>query len=140
MMKLGTMLSDVVTSLFKRPATEFYPFERRETTAHLRGQLAWAQESCTGCKLCEMDCPAQALHFDIIDRKAKRFVMTYRVDSCIFCTQCVISCKPGALSMPPDHWELAALEKFPFIIHYGDPADVEYVLAGMPEDGSQQPE
>jgi len=135
MLKIGTMFADVTTSLFRKPATQHYPVERTETPTRLRGLLELKLESCTGCGLCVMDCPANALKITMLDRKAKRFVMDYYVDRCTFCGQCVASCNRGALSMSSEQWELAALDKTPFLIHFGNPSDVEQVLAGTPPSG-----
>ena len=38
-MKFGSMIKDVLSSLFKRPATEKYPAERRPAPPRLRGKL-----------------------------------------------------------------------------------------------------
>ncbi len=138
-MNFATMLKDVLTSLVHPPVTEKYPFERQPVPARLRGMLTWDPEKCTGCELCTRDCPAEAIELYILDRKAKRFVLHYRVDRCLFCAQCVNSCARGALSMSNEQWELAALCKEPFDIHYGEDADVKAVLAGLvePEDQGQ---
>ena len=135
-MKLGTMLVDVSSSLFRQPVTEKYPFERREAPERLRGQLHWNSEKCTGCGLCAKDCPANAIEITVLDKKAKYFVLTYHADRCTYCAQCVHSCRQGCLTMSPMEWELAALSKEPFTIHYGDEADVQLALAGSssPDD------
>jgi formate hydrogenlyase subunit 6/NADH:ubiquinone oxidoreductase subunit I len=129
-MKLGTMLIDVSSSLFRAPVTEKYPFERREAPVRLRGQLHWCSENCTGCGLCAKDCPAYAIEMIVLDKKAKRFVLVYHIDQCTFCAQCVHSCRQGCLSMASTEWELAAYSREPFVVYYGDEADVERVLAG----------
>ncbi len=130
------MLADISASLFRKPATEFYPAERTEAPLQLRGQLLWDPRACTGCGMCAMDCPARAVKVTVLDKKAKRFVITYHVDRCAFCGQCLQSCKQGALSMSSKKWELAQLTKAPFELHYGDSSDVEQVLAGIPQSGS----
>ncbi len=129
-MKIGTMLNDVAASLFKPPVTEKYPFERRAAPERLRGQLVWNSESCTGCGLCAKDCPANAIEVIILDKKNKQFVMRYHIDRCAFCAQCVESCRQGCLTMSDELWELAALEREPFLIYYGDKHNVERILAG----------
>jgi len=118
-MRLGAMWRDVSASLFRRPATERYPFERREAPERLRGLLQLKLEKCTGCGLCAQDCPANAIEVTMIDKQAKRFTVTYHVDRCTFCAQCVHSCRHGCLAMSDSQWELAALSKEPFVIHYG---------------------
>jgi formate hydrogenlyase subunit 6/NADH:ubiquinone oxidoreductase subunit I len=138
-MKFGTMLSDVSGALFHRPATENYPFVRQLNPTRLRSFLKWDPQKCTGCGLCVMDCPANAIQVTILDKKEKRFVFSYHTDQCLFCGQCVESCRQGSLSMVNDHWELAALDKTPFFVNFGDVDDITKVLAGKPASGPETP-
>lgn len=135
-MKIGTMLSDVTTSLFKKPVTQRYPFERYEPPQQLRAFLVWDPANCTGCSLCAMDCPAGAIEMTVIDKKARRFVMHYHVDRCTFCAQCVHSCRQGGLSMTSETWELAGLDRSCFDKWYGDPQDVELAMG---DEAAEQP-
>ena len=130
--KFGTMFPDVVKSLFRRPATENYPFVRSKIVERLRGQLKFDGTNCSGCGLCAMDCPANALQVTMIDRKAKRFFLTYHTDRCMFCGQCVVSCNKGSLRMSNDEWELASLDKASFVVYFGEKQDVDQNLAGQP--------
>jgi formate hydrogenlyase subunit 6/NADH:ubiquinone oxidoreductase subunit I len=129
-MKIGVMFGDVAKSLFRKPVTERYPFERSEAPQRFRGQLTWKPENCTGCGLCAMDCPAQAIEVIVIDKKAKRFVLRYHEDRCTFCAQCVHSCRQGSLEMSNEIWEMAALNKDTFTIYSGDEQDIALVLSG----------
>lgn len=129
-MKPGIMLGDVITSLFRKPFTEKYPFERREPPERLRGLLLFDPETCTGCGLCVKDCPANAIQMIVLDKASKQFVLSYHVDRCTFCAQCVNSCNQGCLSMAHDRWELAALSRDPLALNYGEASLVERVLAG----------
>jgi formate hydrogenlyase subunit 6/NADH:ubiquinone oxidoreductase subunit I len=139
-MKFATMLSDILPSLFKSPMTEMYPFERKEPPAHLRALLNWNRENCTGCGLCAMDCPAQAIEMIVLDKKSKRFVMCFHIDRCTFCAQCIYSCRQGCLEMTPENWELATLNKNALTLYYGDRADVEEVLATAASPNTAQAE
>jgi formate hydrogenlyase subunit 6/NADH:ubiquinone oxidoreductase subunit I len=123
------MLRDVLRAFVARPATRQYPTERRSSPDRLRGALRFDPARCTGCCLCATDCPANALEVVMVDRAAKRFVLTYHIDRCTFCAQCVQSCRFGCLSMSPEQWELASSRKEPFVVHYGRDADVDAVLA-----------
>jgi formate hydrogenlyase subunit 6/NADH:ubiquinone oxidoreductase subunit I len=135
-MKIGTMLRDVSTSLFRKPVTERYPFERRAAPNRLRGKLEWDPEKCIGCGLCVTDCPANALELIVLDKKEKQFVLVYHMDRCTFCAQCVQSCRHECLAMLADEWELAALNKDAFKLLFGEEANVARVLAGtaLPDD------
>ena len=125
-MKPATMFLDITKSLFRQPVTEQYPFDRRPAPERLRGRLVWEPATCTGCGLCAKDCPADAIQMIVLDKKAKRFVMEYHVDRCTYCAQCVQSCRQGCLSMASDIWELSALSREPFTLHFAsNGADVQ---------------
>lgn len=135
-MKFGAMLSDVLQSLVKAPVTERYPFQKKAAPERLRGKLLWQRESCTACGLCAKDCPAGALEVIAIDKKAKKIVMHYDVDHCIFCGQCVFSCRQGCMALPSTDWELAALTREGYAQDYGQEDDVRAVLEGLLADGA----
>lgn len=124
-MRIGTMLWDVIGSFFRRPATQKYPFERRSAPARLRGKLSWNPEKCTGCSLCSKDCPSNAIEMITLDRVKKQFVLRYHIDRCTFCAQCVQNCRFKCMSMSNDQWELAALQKEPFTVYYGDETNIQ---------------
>lgn len=113
------MLNDVFVSIFKRPFTELYPYRVREAPARLRGKLLWDESKCDGCRLCVRDCPAKAIEVEVVDRAAKKYAYHYRVDRCIFCAQCVVSCPQAALSMSSTEYHLASTDKGKFTEVYG---------------------
>ena len=123
-MTIGSMIGDIVESLFKKPVTQQYPFERKEAPERFRGRVHYEPGGCTGCQLCVKDCPAYALELITIDKAANRFVMRYHMDRCVYCGQCVISCRFSSLRMAHDEWELAATSRSPFVIDYGLPEDL----------------
>lgn len=61
----------------------------------------------------------------MLDKKTKRFRITYHVDRCTFCAQCVHSCRQGCLQLSKDEWELAALARDAFVLRFGDGLDAE---------------
>jgi formate hydrogenlyase subunit 6/NADH:ubiquinone oxidoreductase subunit I len=118
------MLGDISRSLFRRPVTELYPFERRPAPERLRGRLTFDPARCTGCKICVRDCPANAIELMVVDKATKRFVMRFHTDRCTYCAQCVVSCNFDALGMSHEQWELAALSRKPFGVSLGRDEDV----------------
>ncbi|MFB3852430.1 MAG: 4Fe-4S binding protein [Vicinamibacterales bacterium] len=123
-MRIGAMLGDITRSLFKRPFTERYPFERYPAPERLRGMVVWDPEKCTGCKICVRDCPANALELIVLDKAAKRYVLRVHNDRCTFCAQCVASCNFDCISLSPTAWELASLSRKPFVVSYGRKEDL----------------
>src|SRR5574338_340401 len=103
---IGSMVGDVLRSLFSKPVTQPYPFKRTEAPEAFRGKLVWDLSKCTGCMLCVKDCPANALELIVVDRAAKRFVMRFHADRCTYCAQCEVSCRAKCLELSPE-WELA---------------------------------
>lgn len=128
-MTLGTMLGDILESVFKKPATQRYPVERLPAPERYRGRIHWDPEKCTGCQLCVKDCPANALELETIDRASKRFVMRFHSARCTYCSQCVISCRFGCLNHAHDEWELAGPSRESFELIYGREEDVREYLA-----------
>jgi len=128
-MKIATMLGDVWQSIWQRPITQKYPFERLEAPVRLRGKLHWNPEKCTGCALCNKDCPANAIEIITVDKKEKQFVMKYHMDRCTYCAQCVESCRFSCIEMSDEEWELAATDKTPFTVTYGTENDLRKFMA-----------
>lgn len=133
-MRIGTMLGDVLRSLWQRPVTERYPFERREAPTRLRGKLHWDPDKCTGCGLCGKECPSNAVEVITLDKKNKRFVMRYHVDRCTFCAQCVQNCRFDCIEMSHQDWELAAGNKEAFTVYYGKDEELEAFLAAVTQN------
>lgn len=126
---IGMMVTDVVSSFFKKPVTQKYPFERKDAPERFRGKLVWDLSKCSGCQLCVKDCPAEALELITIDRASKRFVLRFHADRCTYCAQCVVNCRLKCLELSHDEWELAALNKEPFTVHYGREEDIAPLLS-----------
>jgi len=131
-MKIGSMVGDIIKSLFKKPATIQYPVERIQAPDRYRGQLFWEPEKCTGCQLCIKDCPSDAIELIVLDKVNKRFVMRYDMDRCTYCAQCIASCRLKCLNMSSEQWELASIKKEPFTVYYGRDEDVKFLLAELP--------
>jgi len=111
MKKPGKMILEVLSHLFKRPATTRYPFEKAQMPDAFRGQIRFIAQKCVGCKLCVKDCPAEAITITQVGPKEdKRFECTFQLDQCMYCGQCVDSCNKEALESTME-FELASLDR-----------------------------
>ena len=138
-MSVGTMIGDLIRSLFKKPATELYPEVKTAAPSRLRGKLVWDPEQCVGCQLCIKDCPSNAIELIVIDKVNKRFVMRYHADRCTRCAQCVVSCRFKCMNMSNEVWEEASANKQPFEVYYGKDEDVEFLLERAARPESDEP-
>jgi formate hydrogenlyase subunit 6/NADH:ubiquinone oxidoreductase subunit I len=123
-MGIGSMLGELMQSVFRKPATGKYPYERLAIPERLRGTVLFTAEKCTGCMLCMKDCPAVAIDIIPIDRPNKRFVMRFYADRCTYCAQCVVNCRFDALRMSNTEWERAALTRDRFTVLSGRDEDL----------------
>ncbi|NDJ51520.1 MAG: 4Fe-4S dicluster domain-containing protein [Chloroflexi bacterium] len=131
MSKKSNIFQDAISSFVQGPVTENYPAEKRPIADRFRGELSWSPEGCSGCNLCAKECPAGAIEVITLDRKAKRFVVRFRVDRCAFCGQCQTSCRKGCIDLANDRWELASYDRSDFEKLYGHPDDIAEYLASL---------
>ena len=104
----GKMAGEVLRHVARKPATVLYPSVRVEMPAGFRGKIVFHAERCTGCKLCEKDCPSHAITINKVGDK--RFEAVFDLDHCIYCAQCVDSCNRHSLEASRE-FELAALDR-----------------------------
>jgi len=106
----------MMRTAFERPVTKEYPFGPAVLADRFRGKLEVDPVKCTGCKICEIVCPASAVSMVVV---GKRKVGEREVDiqrpifdlyTCISCGQCVDDCKFGALRLSKS-FELATTNK-----------------------------
>jgi formate hydrogenlyase subunit 6/NADH:ubiquinone oxidoreductase subunit I len=117
----GKMIEFVLRSLFKKPATVNYPFEKMEMPKNFRGKLKFDASKCIGCMLCMKDCPANAITIRKVGEK--QFEADIDLGKCIYCAQCVYSCPRKALEATPE-FELAQIERGKLkVIFHGEPQD-----------------
>jgi formate hydrogenlyase subunit 6/NADH:ubiquinone oxidoreductase subunit I len=108
MRKPGKMTPFVIGMLREQAATVLYPFAAPILPEKSRGKIKFQQENCIGCKLCMKDCPANAIFIEkIADKQFKAYIY---LDRCIYCAQCVDSCRKEALEITPE-FELAGFQR-----------------------------
>ena len=104
----GKLAVEALRQLWRKPATQLYPFTPAQIPERFRGQIVFTPDQCVGCNLCQMDCPSGAL--TIHEVGPKRYEAALDVDRCLFCAQCVDSCNKHSL-VATQRFELAALRR-----------------------------
>jgi formate hydrogenlyase subunit 6/NADH:ubiquinone oxidoreductase subunit I len=125
----GRMAGEVLRHVMMKPATVPYPFGPADLPKDYRGKIQFIAVKCVGCKLCQKDCPSQALVINKVGDK--RFEAVFQLDRCIYCAQCVDSCAKHAMLWTSE-FELATLDKSTLRIVYHAP-DAPPAPAPKPE-------
>ncbi len=126
--------------LFKRPYTRMVPkSEPPFKTDHTRGRHILIMEKCTGCSMCKMVCPANAIDMEKVEVEEGKYPqnkkkMFPRIDlhKCTFCGLCVEYCPFGALEMTDiTGFELFTTDKATTLKHPTDlavPPNVKHAI------------
>lgn len=98
-LKLGGM---TLRSLFKKPETTRYPFEKKTPPPGLKGHIVNDVAGCILCGMCARTCPTDA---EVVDKKAS----TWSIDRfrCVQCGSCIRACPKQCLSMDPAYAPVA---------------------------------
>jgi len=100
------------SSIFKKPATQKYPFVKASLADGFRGKQVFDIEKCISCGLCSRDCPANAIEMFEVEGKKRPL---FHLDRCVFCYQCADSCPKNAIQ-PTSIFELACVDKSTLIM------------------------
>jgi NAD(P)H-quinone oxidoreductase subunit I/formate hydrogenlyase subunit 6 len=109
---VSPMIKEVLSQLFKKPATTKYPFVKAEVPEGFRGKQVYDINLCMSCGLCSRDCPAKAIEMVEVDGKRRPL---FHLDLCIFCYQCAESCPRNAIKSS-EFFELASINKSDLVI------------------------
>jgi formate hydrogenlyase subunit 6/NADH:ubiquinone oxidoreductase subunit I len=134
MIRPGAMFKTLLSSVFKKPATENYPAVKAVMPADFRGQIRFLASNCIGCKICMRDCPSDAIEIRKVGEK--RFEAVFDLGRCIYCAQCVDSCPKSALETT-DTFELAQLDSKKLTVVFE--AAPESVKPAEPKPQAQDP-
>ncbi|MBF0312507.1 MAG: 4Fe-4S dicluster domain-containing protein [Oligoflexia bacterium] len=87
------MFKNLLSSLFKKPYTVRYPFEKKELPRIHRGHIKIDINACIFCGICQKRCPTYALKVSKADK-------LWSIDrlSCITCNLCIDVCPKKCLS------------------------------------------
>ena len=100
----GVLAGHAMGRILRRPATIRYPRGKLYLDSGYRGKLVFDASKCGGCKLCMRDCPSGAITAitNLGTKEDKKLVFEMDLSRCIFCCQCIDSCKLGALQFSQD--------------------------------------
>jgi formate hydrogenlyase subunit 6/NADH:ubiquinone oxidoreductase subunit I len=109
---VSPMMKELLYHLFRKPATEKYPFVKVEVPEGFRGKQVYDINLCISCGLCSRDCPAKAIEMVEVDGKRRPL---FHLDQCIFCYQCAESCPRNAIQSTK-FFELATTDKSTLVV------------------------
>lgn len=108
MLKLPSLIKEVMENLFKKPVTRKYPFEKPRIAEGFRGRPYFVWERCVECGICEDVCPTFAIKLQWTNG---RHVPWYDLSRCCFCHECIYNCPSHAI-LPSKEFELSATKKY----------------------------
>ena len=133
----GKMAREVLTSLFRKPATVLYPYVKVRMPDRFRGKIKFTASRCIGCKLCMRDCPTNCITITKVGNK--QYQAEFDLDKCIYCAQCVDTCPKDALSATAEY-ELAQLQRDKLkVIFHAEPPPSSSPAASAEHAGASQP-
>lgn len=103
------LFTETLKNFFKKPVTYRFPLEARPASPDYRGMQVVDIKKCISCRLCALDCPANAIEMKLNPATKKEYPV---VDfaRCVFCYQCVRVC-PVSAYVTSSKYDLASFDK-----------------------------
>ncbi|ADV65119.1 4Fe-4S binding protein [Desulfurococcus mucosus] len=93
------ILGLAVSNLASKPATIEYPKEPTPVEEDFRGRHYADLSKCTGCSLCSIECPADAIKmtpipegYDVPKSNPRRIYPLIDYGKCVYCYRCISVC------------------------------------------------
>ena len=97
------LLNLVLRNLTRKPATIQYPREKTPIEEDARGIQYADLIKCTGCTLCALECPADAIQmtpipqgYEVPAKNPRKIYPLIDYSKCVFCYRCVKICPVNA--------------------------------------------
>ncbi len=116
-MKMPKLLRRVLRNVASHPSTIQYPREKASIEQDFRGLQYADLTKCTGCSLCAIECPADAItmtpipqEFEVPRTNPRRLYPRINYGKCVFCYRCVKVC-PVAAYVVTNKFDLAGASR-----------------------------
>ncbi|MEM2024967.1 MAG: 4Fe-4S binding protein [Desulfurococcaceae archaeon] len=107
-----------LANLFSKPATIQYPREKTSVEQDFRGVQYADLTKCTGCSLCAMECPAEAIKmtsipagYEVPRTNPRKLFPLINYGKCVFCYRCVKVCPVNAY-IATNKYDIGGTEKY----------------------------